>query len=258
VGAPLSHSEYEQLAAGWVLGALEPEDEVTFQRHLTTCAACEESVRELEGVVGDLAYAAAPVEPPAELWGSIRQEIAPTARSGRARVARPLSRRAGRSPWPLRLAAAACLLLLVALSVWNVALRDQNDVYRAQLATLEQITTLMSDPSTRAIAMKGSAAKRGARATVLVSSRLDRGVLLVDELPAAGRGRVYQFWCLPEGDVDRAVPAGVFAGERGQQVTFAGAIQPTMAYAVTREPAPQGSKKPTSQPILIGSPPARA
>jgi anti-sigma-K factor RskA len=32
VGEPMSHSEFEELAAGYVLGALEPDDEHDFQR----------------------------------------------------------------------------------------------------------------------------------------------------------------------------------------------------------------------------------
>ena len=52
---PMSHSEFEELAAGYVLGALEPDDEHDFRRHLDGCAICEASVRELEAVVGELA-----------------------------------------------------------------------------------------------------------------------------------------------------------------------------------------------------------
>ena len=50
----MNHSDYEQLAAGYVLGALEPDDEHVFQQHLGGCPQCEASVRELEEVVGEL------------------------------------------------------------------------------------------------------------------------------------------------------------------------------------------------------------
>ena len=36
----MSHSELEELAAGYVLGALEPDDEHAFQRHLEGCPTC--------------------------------------------------------------------------------------------------------------------------------------------------------------------------------------------------------------------------
>ena len=76
---PMSHSEFEELAAGYVLGALEPDDEHDFQRHLGGCATCEANVRELEAVAGELAYAAPPVDPPDTLWAGIRREIEPEA-----------------------------------------------------------------------------------------------------------------------------------------------------------------------------------
>jgi anti-sigma factor RsiW len=79
VDTPMSHSEFEELAAGYVLGALEPDDEHDFQRHLGGCATCEANVRELEAVAGELAYAAPPVDPPDTLWAGIRREIQPEA-----------------------------------------------------------------------------------------------------------------------------------------------------------------------------------
>ena len=72
---PMSHSEYEELAAGYVLGALEPDDEHVFQQHLGGCPVCEANVRELEAVVGELAYAAPPRSGPRR----------PVARSSRPR-----------------------------------------------------------------------------------------------------------------------------------------------------------------------------
>src|SRR4029450_2237053 len=76
----MTHTDFEQLAAGYGLGALEPDDENTFRRHLEGCTTCEAAVRELEGVVGALAYTATPVEPPPSLRAPIRREIPATAR----------------------------------------------------------------------------------------------------------------------------------------------------------------------------------
>ena len=85
----MTHTDFEQLAAGYVLGALEPADENAFERHLEGCESCEATVRELEAVVGKLAYLATPVEPPPALRASIRREVAATARPRGARTTRP-------------------------------------------------------------------------------------------------------------------------------------------------------------------------
>jgi anti-sigma-K factor RskA len=248
VDTPLNHGQFEELAAGWVLGALEPDDEQVFRRHLATCDRCEQSVRELEEVAGELAYAAPPVDPPPALWASIRGALGEAEPPGQVQPLRPRPRRV----WPLRLAAAACILLLVALALWNVALRDQNDTYRQRVAALEEVAGLANDPTTRTVSLNATTpAAQGARVTVLASSRQDRGVLLVEGLRPAPPGRVYELWRLPEGKVADAQPAVVFLGSaRVQSVPFSMPLQPTTGFAVTVEQGPRGSDKPTSQPVL--------
>src|SRR6266542_881558 len=77
---PVNHSDYEELAAGFALGALEPDEEQAFERHLEGCPACKAGVRELEELSGRLAYAVAPVEPPASLRAAIRRRTGLTVR----------------------------------------------------------------------------------------------------------------------------------------------------------------------------------
>jgi anti-sigma-K factor RskA len=265
VDTPMSHSEYEELAVGYVLGALEPDDEHVFRRHLDGCAACEANVRELEAVVGELAYAVPQVEPPDTVWAGIRREIRPEA-AGRPAVPRPDTpgavagagrRRRGRRVLP-GLAAAAALLLLVALSAWNLNLRDQNTVYRDRVAALERATQLANDPNAALVALDDSPGPTGAAATVIASSRQDRGVLIVENLPALDRDRVYELWGAPGGDFDKAEKALVFQPLRRpgtQTLPFEVPIQPGTVFAITEEPGPDGSPKPTTQPILKGLPP---
>ncbi|HEY6706834.1 MAG TPA: anti-sigma factor [Actinomycetota bacterium] len=255
---PMSHSEFEELAAGYVLGALEPDDEHDFRRHLGGCATCEANVRELEAVVGELAYAAPPVDPPDTLWAGIRREIEPgAARRGATPGAAP-RRRASRRLLP-GLAAAAAILLVVALSVWNLSLRDENAAVRDRLAALERATQLANDPSAKLVTMDEVPGPQGAQATVIASSRQDRGVLLVQSLPPLARDRVYELWGVPQGDIAKAQKALVFVPLRRQGVQalqFEVPIQPGTVFAITDEPGPDGSEKPTNQPLLVGAPPS--
>jgi anti-sigma-K factor RskA len=265
VDTPMSHSEYEELAAGYVLGALEPDDEHVFRRHLEGCAACEANVRELEAVVGELAYAAPQVEPPDTVWAGIRREIRPEA-ARRPAVPRPDTAGAvagtGRRRRGLRvlpgLAAAAAILLVVALSVWNLNLRDENTVYRDRVAALERATQLANDPNAALVTLDDSPGPAGAAATVIASSREDRGVLIVENLPALARDRVYELWSVPGGDIGKAEKALVFQTLQRpgtQTLLFEAPIQPGTVFAITDEPGPDGSAKPTTQPILTGVPP---
>jgi anti-sigma-K factor RskA len=258
VDTPMSHSEFEELAAGYVLGALEPDDEHDFRRHLDGCATCEANVRELEAVVGELAYTAPPVDPPDTLWAGIRREIEPeAARRGTTPGAAP-RRRASRRLLP-GLAAAAAILLVVALSVWNLSLRDENAAIRDRVAALERATQLANDPSAKLVTMDEVPGPEGAQATVIASSRQDRGVLLVQSLPPLARDRVYELWGVPQGDIAKAQKALVFVPLRRQGVQalqFEVPIQPGTVFAITDEPGPDGSEKPTNQPLLVGAPPS--
>ena len=273
---PMSHSEFEELAAGYVLGALEPDDEQDFRRHLDDCAACEANVRELEAVAGELAYAAPPVDPPDTLWAGIRREIQPeAARPGAVpetpREAAPQAPRARQAPQTPRagtgrrrprllpgLAAAAALLLVAVLSVWNLNLRDENAAIRDRVAALERATQLANDPNAFLVTLDDAPAPEGAQATVIASSAQDRGVLLVESLPRLARGRVYELWGVPQGDFDKAEKALVFVPLRRQGVQaleFEVPIQPGTVFAITDEPGPDGSEKPTTNPLLVGEPP---
>jgi anti-sigma-K factor RskA len=254
----MSHSEFEELAAGYVLGALEPDDEHDFRRHLGGCATCEANVRELEAVVGELAYAAPPVDPPDTLWAGIRREIEPEASRRAATPGAAPRRRTSRRLLP-GLAAAAAILLVVALSVWNLSLRDDNAAIRDRLAALERATQLANDPSAKLVTMDEVPGPEGAQATVIASSRQDRGVLLVQSLPPLARDRVYELWGVPGGKIEDAQKALVFVPLRRQGVQalqFEVPIQPGTVFAITDEPGPDGSEKPTNQPLLVGAPPS--
>jgi anti-sigma-K factor RskA len=251
VDTPMNHSEYEQLAAGYVLGALEPDDEHLFQRHLGGCPECEANVRDLEEVAGTLAYAAPPVDPPKTLWASIQREIRPEQRRVQPQ---PVRRRRWASPLVARLAAAAAIVVVAALSLWNLNLRDQNAAYRAQVAALERATRLLNEPNLSRATMEGTP---GAQATVLASSPQDRGVLIVENLPPPQRGKVYELWGIPERGAGKPQKALVFTvplrRQTVQTLEFQVPIQPGTVFAITEEPGPQGSEQPTTPPILSGA-----
>jgi anti-sigma-K factor RskA len=255
VDTPMNHSEYEQLAAGYVLGALEPDDEHVFQRHLGGCSQCEANVRDLEEVVGTLAYAAPPVDPPETLWASIQREVRREARP-EPRRAQPQPRavrpRRWASPLVARLAAAAAIVAVAALSVWNLSLRDENATYRDRVTALEQATRLLNEPDTAKVTLEGSAA--ATQATVLAAPAQDRGVLIVENLPPLQRNKVYELWGIPERGTGKPQKAVIIIPleEGPQTLEFEMPIERDTVFAITEEPGPDGSEQPTTQPILSG------
>jgi hypothetical protein len=145
----------------------------------------------------------------------------------------------------------------VALSLWNLALRDQRQLDAARIASFEAAVRLVNDNTANRVTLSGSATDSGARATVLASSRQDRGVLVAEGLPQLAPGRVYELWGLPQGDLDKATKAAVFRFNSNpgvRTVAFSVPIQPTTAFAVTTESGPFGGEHPTTSPLLMGSP----
>jgi anti-sigma-K factor RskA len=250
----LNHSDYEQLAAGFALGALEPDDEQAFQHHLEGCPACRTSVRELDELAASLACAAPPADPPGSLRKAIRRGTGHTARRRLMSVVGSWSG----SRMAVRLSVVVGIVGLFALSLWNLALREQRELDRFRMVNLEAALHTLNDTSAQPVPLSGSANAPGARATVLASSRQDRGVLVIEGLPQLPENRVYELWSVPRGDLTRATKALVFSFRSGRDVRairFAVPIQPTTAFAITDEPGPRGSRRPSGAPILTGAPP---
>ena len=63
------HAEWDALAVGWALSALEPDDEARVRAHLPTCQRCTGTVGDAVRTVTDLAYSVPDESPP---WMRIR------------------------------------------------------------------------------------------------------------------------------------------------------------------------------------------
>ena len=64
---PDENSELHPDAAGWALGALDPDDAAAFETHLQDCAECQATVAEFQEMARALKSAAPAVEPPPDL-----------------------------------------------------------------------------------------------------------------------------------------------------------------------------------------------
>ncbi len=179
------HEEYDQLAVGWAVKALEPDDEARFARHLTECVRCTDTVQDAQELCGELALSLRPEEPPAGLRARIlaaaaseprlvtepasqtavasgvghRRRTGSTAgrgpgRGGKAPVG-PGGQRGGllaagrlsrRSTMLARaMAMVGALALIVGLGVWNVELRSEATSSQTVAAAQAQVIGQLND-----------------------------------------------------------------------------------------------------------------
>src|SRR6185295_12761150 len=118
-----NHEELREQASAYVLDALERDERVRFEAHLSGCAECQAEVRSFRPVVEALARSVDAREPSADLrarviGGATRRATAST----QTPVAAPRLRSSVVIPWLLATAAA---IALAALTPYTVQLRNR-------------------------------------------------------------------------------------------------------------------------------------
>jgi hypothetical protein len=209
-----------ELASGFVLGALEPDEMIAVQDHLDGCAEPHPEVDELGGVLPYIAQSLAPVEPPAwlresvieaakaDLAGSRRMAMATTsapagavnatpapqlaavARSSRTRVV-PFSAFAARHRRALAWTSRAAAALLV-VSLAGYAFVVQNDLNTARSQPTANPYGVIG-PNTRVAKLSPSdASSQAAGLAVLQPS--GHVFVQVNHLDATSGDQVYMVW----------------------------------------------------------------
>ncbi|MCW2569109.1 MAG: putative transrane anti-sigma factor [Mycobacterium sp.] len=271
------HAEYEVLAAGWSLHALEPDDEERFAAHLAECETCRRTVAELADTIGELAYAAPAVEPPPELLERLRAAVAaeearggavPDGEDGRAHGApgprrdpgsgagvvvpfRGRSRNRDRGSVRERIAwiaAAAAVVVLVALGGWNLSLRHevrhQQRIAAERGAMLEQVM----QPGRRMAALVPDSDDK--RPVAYVLSRGGNLEVATSGMARNAAGKTsFWLWAI-SGDNSRR-PLGRFDVESGQLALHnlgpvPAGMDSVARFAVSMEPGTAKPSRPTS------------
>ena len=120
------HDAFDELAVGWALHALEPEDEAVFARHLPGCARCAETVAETTAVMAAMATDLPQAAPSEGLRSRLQAAVAGTEQVHRA-AAPPAQAATVPVPRPSRRALAVALVAaavatIAGLGIWNVVL----------------------------------------------------------------------------------------------------------------------------------------
>jgi hypothetical protein len=226
--------------AAYALGALDPVEADALHRHLESCAICAEELRAYQRVVDELAASAPPIDAPAALRRRVMRAVeeepravsvvhdratADGTRSGRARRRHAVVR--GRS-WlrgPTLALTSGIAFALAAIIVVVIAFPG-----RQNGRTVRAATTL------------------GGTAALHITA--GRSELVVRHVAPPPRGRIYEVW-LQYGK-GRPRPDALFGVDRrgDASVAVTGSIYGVSHVMVTAEPAPRGTRHPTTAPVI--------
>lgn len=235
----------------------------------------EQEAREFEEVAAQLAAAAEPVQPPAELKAALFAQLDSTPQlpadtvqeaSDRPRnpapapaehlphtsaeSQTPAERRADRRwfqrPGVILAAAAAAVVLFVAGAFVGVGLAGTNTYQHEQATALAAINA--APDAQRAT----SAVSGGGTATLVWSAQLGRSAVIATDLPKLADDKTYELWYIKDG---AATPAGTMdsSGTVASWRVLNGEMTAGVTVGMTVEPD-GGSPKPTTQPILAITP----
>ena len=256
MSAPTGHGDWDALAVGWALSALDPADEERFAAHLPTCDRCTATVRESLYTVADLAYALPDEVPPPSLKNRIMAAVAAEPRSPTERLAAGAASADGSRPAagpglgpvapaagpadpgvvvPLAsrrrrrvtaAAAAAAVALLAALTTWNVRLQDDRGELRAALDQQSTVAAqreavireLTANEPARVAALAATRPDRPRPATIVI--RGDRVEIIVEALRPTDADLRYWLWTLDCSDPARPRDLRAVEGFRIAQPQF--------------------------------------
>jgi anti-sigma-K factor RskA len=214
----LTHEEWDELAAGYSLDALEADEELRFAEHLATCERCRSSVDDHQLVaaqLGAIAHPGVSAEPPS--WAAIREQVV-----GEATQVVDLSERRQRrydvSRRSLTAAAAAVVIAGGGIAIW-------------------QSTTGGSSCQTSKGCHRIELDAAGGHAAASLTVNGQSVTMATSGMTAAPSGKVYVLWQLPRDG--KAEPLTSFTASGSAPVTtrLNSNYTDTTGFAVSEEPA---------------------
>lgn len=228
-------TDLHSLMAPYALDALDDEERARFEAHLEQCADCQ---AEMAGFMATAVRLGDAVEhtPPPALRERLLAEIGSTPQE-RPLVTSLTERRGLRRTLPRLLLAAAVLVGVVGVGGFVVERQHAQEEHEQRVAVSRVLSA--SDAQTVAKTFPG-----GGNVRMVMSPTVNSAVIYANNLPRAGKGKVYQVWLIGS---DGPRSQGTF--ETSGDMVMDG-IDKVDEVAVTIEPA-GGSKKPTSEPVAV-------
>jgi len=227
---PGDHETLDELAVGWALHALEPEDEARFAEHLAQCGRCARTVAETHDVMAAMATDLPPAEPSESLRSRLMAAVEETEQVVRPAAApvedtgpptapespqvRPRqgssarrARHGARPAWSRvlpRVLVAAGAAAIVALGGWNVMLnQDRNEAEQAAAAQQEMVQELLTPGAARIAPLTTP----GGDTVATVVARDDQVQVVADGMMPNDADESYVLWGIRD---DTPVALGTF------------------------------------------------
>ena len=278
----MREEQVKDLLPAYALGVVSPAEAGRVREFLATNLANRKEMSAWKDLVAELAFAAEPQDPPAQLCAQLLEKVRqltaresfPSARhaSGSSNIVAmpprktlrevpPITIKPAVSKWWLALAAAvAALALLGALFiVWrkNQSLQGENRELARQLQLSDQALTeeralrqTLVGPDGRGIFLQGTNAAPRAHANLAYNIKSGAASLAIKDLPPAQNGKSYQIWFIKGSQI---IPGTTFntdtqgAANISLQIPDNGLHAET--FAVTLEPQ-YGATAPTGEKYL--------
>ena len=221
--------ELHDLAAPYVLDALEDNERRAFEVHLETCPTCRDEVAELEA--GTLVLAqSVETEAPSHLR---RQVLDAVERTRQEAVVVDLATRRRNRILTTALGAAALILAIVAT------------VSIVQASRVSDVETILSAADVTTVELVGEQAS----GRFTYSLDVGKGVFVSGSLAPVGSSQTYQLWLIDDAGPESA---GLFVPDRdGRSRAIVDDVRAGVILGVTQEPA-GGSEQPTGDVLLVG------
>jgi len=241
----MTDHDLHTLTGAYATDALDADERADFERHLESCASCQQEVVELRATASRLAIATSATAP-AGLRDRVLAEASSTRQlSPLGEVASLDDHRAKQSspPWYRQPAsAAAAVLLVVAAGLGGLAVDKYREADQAR-ERAEQIAAVAADPGRQELT---AAVSTGGTGTVVAAG--DIAVFHGSDLPELPDGQTYQLWRVTGQD---SQSAGIL-GRGGDVTEVVTGMGPEDSVALTVEPE-SGSDEPTSDPVFLAT-----
>ena len=266
---------FEELCAGYVLDALEPDEREEFEKLLDSASEEERKLyQRMRSAANQIAFSIEETEAPE----AVRERILSQVRNGSggndkasiSSIPQEEEEADGFDRATLAIAASFALLLVTLSLVFysfnlSFEISSQEEVIQEQQATIselqneieqkEELLSILESREVDLILMSGMEANPNGYGKVIWDAESNRALLQVSNLPAVPSDKDYQLWIIKN---NKPVSAGVFAVNDPAKDSFFkieemdGPEQSADAFAITMEPK-GGMPQPTGDMYLMGN-----